>query len=593
MLLLANSLILRLLLARHFPTFADFFTLPASAVLQLLRDIFLYNPKEPFIFSTGLFLGVFTVFFGIYNLIQKNVNLRLLYVAVFSFFFYYKSSGVYVGVLTAGMLVDFVLGKAIFRARKPLLRKVYLFLSVGTNLGILFYFKYTNFFLETWHALAHQPFSPLHIVLPAGISFFTFQALSYTIDVYRDKIAPVESLLDYAFFVTFFPQLVAGPIVRAVDFIPQIRKKIVLSREDFGRALVLICGGLLKKTVISDYIAINFVDRIFDNPTLYSGFENLMGVYGYTLQIYCDFSGYSDMAIGIALLLGYHLPLNFNAPYQSRDIQVFWRKWHISLSTWLRDYLYIALGGNRKGAVRTYLNLFMTMLLGGLWHGANWVFILWGCLHGVALAIDRFLSGIGSVFKNPAARSLLVLGAVHGGVALTTLIGVERFALDPVLAQQFYFANGLLLVLWTALYLVSVVFDFVIHRFSEEKKYWTGSLMSGIMTFHFVAFCWIFFRSGAPGMLAPMQTSYEVLMQMATKFDPKIIPSVLAGYSVVFWLMLAGYLMHLIPTGIDRRIESVVARMPLLLKALLMAATIFLYLQMRSAEVQPFIYFQF
>lgn len=497
------------------------------------------------------------------------------------------------GVLFAGMIVDFVLGKMIFHTQKQFLRKTYLFLSVGTNLGILFYFKYTNFFLETWTAIAQQPFQPLHIILPAGISFFTFQALSYTIDVYRDKLTPVENFLDYAFFVTFFPQLVAGPIVRAIDFIPQIRKKIALSSEDFGRALLLICGGLIKKTVISDYIAVNFVDRIFDNPTLYSGFENIMGVYGYTLQIYCDFSGYSDMAIGIALLLGYHLPLNFNAPYQSRDIQAFWRKWHISLSTWLRDYLYIGLGGNRNGAVRTYVNLFMTMLLGGLWHGANWVFVLWGCLHGVALAIDRFLAGVGSLFRNPAARSLLVLGTIHGGIALCTYLATQNYGLDTLLAQQFYLANALALGLWTALYLISLIIDGIIHRFSEEKKYRVGNLMSGIMTFHFVAFCWIFFRAGAPSMLAPMQTAYEVLLQISTKFDIKMIPSVLAGYSIVFWLMLLGYVLHLVPTAIDQKVEAFITRMPLIFKVLMLFGAIFIYLQMRSAEVQPFIYFQF
>ena len=220
-------------------------------------------------------------------------------------------------------------------------------------------------------------------------SFFTFQSLSYTIDVYRRQLTPLNRFIDYAFYVSFFPQLVAGPIVRARDFIPQIRKPLFVSSEMFGQGIFYIVCGLFKKAVISDYISVNFVERIFDNPSLYSGIENLFGVYGYALQIYCDFSGYSDMAIGIALLLGFHFPMNFNSPYKACSITDFWHRWHISLSTWLRDYLYISLGGNRRGKIRTYVNLIITMLLGGLWHGASWNFVVWGALHGVCLASHK------------------------------------------------------------------------------------------------------------------------------------------------------------------------------------------------------------
>src|SRR5690606_35141846 len=227
--------------------------------------------------------------------------------------------------------------------------------------------------------------------LPIGISFFTFQSLSYTIDVYRKDLTPTRSLLDYAFFVSFFPLLVAGPIVRASYFLPQLQQPLLVTREAFGRGVFLILAGLVKKAVIADYISVNFVDRVFDNPALYSGLENLLAVYGYALQIYCDFSGYSDMAIGIALLLGFQFPnnFNFNSPYRSLSITEFWRRWHISLSTWLRDYLYISLGGNRRGRLRTYLNQFITMVLGGLWHGASLRFLLWGAMHGVGLAVHK------------------------------------------------------------------------------------------------------------------------------------------------------------------------------------------------------------
>ncbi|MCB0845152.1 MAG: MBOAT family protein, partial [Bacteroidetes bacterium] len=265
-------------------------------------------------------------------------------------------------ILTA---IDGLTSKFVSPENNKKKRFFYLITSVVANLGLLAYFKYTNFFIGTINEVAGSNIQFAHIFLPVGISFFTFQTMSYTIDIFRKRLTPVISILDFAFFVSFFPQLVAGPIVRAVDFLPQIRDKIRVTQEDIGKGLLLICTGLFKKAVISDYISVNFVDRVFENPSLYSGFENLMSIYGYALQIYCDFSGYSDMAIGIGLLLGFRLPINFLAPYQSKSIQEFWRRWHISLSSWLRDYLYISMGGNRKGQRRTYINLMMTMILGG------------------------------------------------------------------------------------------------------------------------------------------------------------------------------------------------------------------------------------
>jgi D-alanyl-lipoteichoic acid acyltransferase DltB (MBOAT superfamily) len=225
----------------------------------------------------------------------------------------------------------------------------------------------------------------------------------------------LTNILDYAFYVSFFPQLVAGPIVRARDFIPQIRSPLKITNEMISTGIYFIICGLFKKAIISDYIGINFVDRIFDNPALYSGIENLLGIYGYGLQIYCDFSGYSDMAIGIALLLGFRFNMNFDSPYKSASITEFWRRWHISLSSWLRDYLYISLGGNRKGKIRTYINLFITMLLGGLWHGANWNFVIWGALHGVALAAHKFFRFIirrGKDFVSPVRSFRHWLGVI-------------------------------------------------------------------------------------------------------------------------------------------------------------------------------------
>ncbi|NJK96232.1 MAG: MBOAT family protein, partial [Bacteroidales bacterium] len=230
------------------------------------------------------------------------------------------------------------------------------------------------------------------IILPIGISFFTFHALNFLIDTYKGKMIPLTNLLDFGFFISFFPQLVAGPIIRAIDFIPQINKKFKLTNAEFGHATFLIMNGLIKKMVISDYISLNFVDRVFENPDMFTGIENLLAVYGYAIQIYCDFSGYTDIAIGLALLMGFRIPVNFNSPYKAYNLVDFWRRWHISLSSWLRDYLYIPLGGNRNGKARTHLNLLITMILGGMWHGAHFKFIIWGALHGVGLAVNKMWS---------------------------------------------------------------------------------------------------------------------------------------------------------------------------------------------------------
>ena len=348
-----------------------------------------YNPDEPLIFSSGLFLFLFLGFSLVYMLLQRQRLLRVLFVTAFSYYFYYKSSGLYFVLLAVVTVSDYYLARVIHRSASTSVRRLCLVTSLAVDLGLLAYFKYTNFFCGMWAQMVGGNFQPYDIFLPVGISFFTFQSLSYTIDIYRGHMRPMRSLLDYAFFVSFFPQLVAGPIVRARDFAPQIYRPVVITDKMFARAVYLIGTGLFKKAVISDYISLNFVDRIFDDPTLYSGVENLLGVYAYTMQIYCDFSGYSDMAIGIALLLGFHFPPNFNAPYTSRSISEFWHRWHISLSTWIRDYIYISLGGNRHGRLRQYFNLVVTMLLGGLWHGASWCFVLWGGMHGVALAVNK------------------------------------------------------------------------------------------------------------------------------------------------------------------------------------------------------------
>jgi alginate O-acetyltransferase complex protein AlgI len=487
--------------------------------IHKLLNQFRYNPEEPLIFNSGIFVFLFLGFLTIYFSLQRTHRAKLTFVTLFSLYFYYKSSGIYFLILIGSTVVDYALANLIFRSKEHWKKLSLTSFSLVINLGMLGYFKYTNFLHEIFSSLAGLAYHPFDIFLPVGVSFFTFQSLSYTIDIYRGTLKPVDNILDYAFFVSFFPQLVAGPIVRASDFIPQIFQPTMVTKEMFGRAVYLICTGLFKKAIISNYISLNFVDRIFDAPLLYTGLENLFAVYGYALQIYCDFSGYSDMAIGIALLLGFKFSINFDSPYQSKNITEFWRRWHISLSTWLRDYLYISLGGNRKGKFRTYLNLFITMVLGGLWHGAAFRYILWGALHGTALALHKLFT---SMFPK-----------------------------------------------------------------RTESNSFAGQLIGVLLTFHFVCFCWIFFRASS------MENAGQVISQILTHFNPGVFGDFVAGYRTVLLVMLMGYVLHFIPHTVELKAQETVTRLSLTGKVALMVAVIVLVIQTKAAGIQPFIYFQF
>ena len=483
--------------------------------LSKVLSLFAYDAQNPMIFTTGLFLIVFTIFFGTYIIIAPHQKAKLIYLTIFSFYFYYKSSGWFVSLLLYTAVLDFSMAKLLYKQSNEKRKKLIVTLSVILNLLLLGYFKYTYFISGIVGQSIGKTFDLPEIILPVGISFFTFQSISYIIDVYRKDIEPVESFIEYLFFISFFPQLVAGPIVRAKDFIPQIKKPYLLSDIAFGEGFYLILSGLLKKMVISDYISINFVDRIFENPALYTGFENLMAVYGYALQIYCDFSGYTDMAIGIALWLGYGLPLNFNHPYKALNITDFWRRWHISLSSWLKDYLYIPLGGNRHGKTRQYFNLFITMVLGGLWHGASWNFLVWGALHGAGLAIHKLV--------------------------------------EPKL----------------------------------KKLSFQSDFLSGLITFHFVCFCWIFFRA------ADISVVEIILKQIFTSFHFEIVQQVIAAYKWIFLLMVIGFSIHFLSDSFKMKLKEITNQTPLLVKLSMLIAAIVFIGQIKSSEVQPFIYFQF
>lgn len=537
---------------------------------------FTYDPQKPLLFNTGLFLGLFTVFYFIYILTRKTFHLRLVYTICFSLFFYYKSSGEYFVLLLFSSVVDYTLSYFLYRENRTIQRQVYLWFSVIVNLAFLGYFKYSNFLIENTNTLFGWNYAFNKILLPVGISFYTFQSISYIIEIYRKEITPAKNYVDYLFFVSFFPQLVAGPIVRAKDFIPQIYAKLNVTKEDINYALFLIIGGLIKKTVISDYISINFVDRVFDLPNAYTPFENLMASYGYTIQIYCDFSGYSDMAIGVALLLGFKLPTNFRTPYKSASITEFWRRWHISLSTWLKDFLYISVGGNRNGSFAGFLfpalfffglivwginvapqtnipliisvsglvlftltfllskdrektmftnvNLMTTMLLGGLWHGASLRFIIWGALHGIALAVHK--------------------------------IWLEFFPSKKGAEKT---AGG-------------YVWNFI----------------SILLTFHFVAFCWLFFRA------KDFATALDVINNISqVTFEPDHWQTIIMGYKNVFLLMAIGYVWHFLPDGFSRTLKEAFDRTPIVVKGIILGLVYWLVYAAAAAGPQPFIYFQF
>ncbi|MDR0228546.1 MAG: MBOAT family protein [Flavobacteriaceae bacterium] len=534
---------------------------------------FTFNPKEPLLFNSGIFLGMFMVFYLIYILIRKTFHLRLLYVVLFSIFFYYKSSGIYFVLLLGSSLMDYSFASVIHHTTSEVKKRLLLTISVIVNLGMLGYFKYTNFFLDGFNALSGNSFHLDDIILPVGISFFTFQSISYIIEVYRKEIEPTKNFLDYLFFISFFPQLVAGPIVRAKDFIPQIYSKVYVSREYVNEGLLLIVGGLLKKAVISDYISINFVDRVFDAPSSYTAFENLMASYGYAIQIYCDFSGYSDIAIGIALLMGYRLPINFDVPYQSTSITEFWRRWHISLSTWLKDFLYITVGGNRSGSfggfffpilffvgivgwgvyyinesivpliiaggsvvvflltivfakekkksMFTNFNLLTTMLLGGLWHGASLRFIVWGALHGIALAVHK------------------------------------------IIMELFPRAKG-----------------------KEPNFVWR--IISIAITFHFVTFCWIFFRANS------FDTALQIINNIGQlTFDLNEWMIIIEGYKNAFLLILIGFVWHYIPKKWMAIPNQWFEVAPMFVKAVVLGLVFWVVYATATEGPQPFIYFQF
>ena len=573
-----------------------------------------------------------------------------------SLFFYYKTSGLFLILLGFVAVFNYSVGLVLPRCRKAFCRKALVALSVVVDLSLLCYYKYayfitdvvnnlfgTGFVVKDWFAaagnaaLGSQAFSVDSIFLPVGISFFIFQAISYVVDVSRQGpvpepvegagVLPVRNFLDFGFYLTFFPQLVAGPIVRAKVFIPQLRKPFFLGRTQFGFAVFWILNGLAKKLILSDYLAVNFCDRVFENPLLYTGFENLTALFGYSLQVYADFSGYTDIATGVAMLMGFYLPKNFNSPYKAKNASEFWRRWHISLSTWLRDYLYIPLGGNRKGTFASYaiilgiaflasalagswwvfasvlvltavlalliifvkrwrkelisdINRMDTMLLGGLWHGASWNFMIWGGLNGLGILIWRFWHNL------KAWTRVLVIGLV------VTAFGLLRHFFGFPVFNLFFW--------WTVIILAGTIVGMLFQsalRPSGAAR-WISDAWSVLMTFIFITFTRLFFRSGsnldpAEANEKAWSTAKHMVNQIGGDWDWSLVPTMAWQHRTIILVFLAGMLIHWLPDRFKRRYRFRFAKMPLALMVVACAVAVFIICQFVTADLQSFIYFQF
>jgi D-alanyl-lipoteichoic acid acyltransferase DltB (MBOAT superfamily) len=490
-----------------------------------IPNLFVFDPNDPLLFGSSLFLFLFFGLLILYRVFAKSDDARISVLILFSLFIYYKASGFFVLLLILNAIANFFFGKGMGKAQTPSGKRGFLLLSLFFNLGLLVYFKYTNFFIQMLNDINLGQFELLDIILPLGISFYTFKSLSYILDIYLEVMEPTKSFRDYFLFVIFFPNILSGPIDRAVNFLPQVQKKYFLTRKDVAMGLFLIMMGLIKKIMIADYISLNFVDRVFDAPTRFTGVENLLAVYGYALQLYSDFSGYSDIAIGIALLLGFKLMENFNYPFKAKSISEFWKRWHISLSSWLLDYVFrplqITLRNWRRAGNITALVI--TFVLVGFWHGASWAFLIWGLLHGIYMAIGLFVQGPKRKFYNK-------------------------------------------------------------HNLANSKI--LGAIQIFI-TFNLVAFSFIFFRA------SNFEAAIDVIYQIIYFFKPAVFLQFVVGFFPTFLLLLLGFLFHFLPNSLGDKVVDRLSKLNIVAQAIILTLVIWLVAQVQSADLQPFIYFQF
>lgn len=616
-------------------------------VVDFLKNIFSFDPNSPLLFTQFYFWAFFAFVFAGFALLQNKILLRNAFLCFVSLFFYYKTSGLFVLILIFTTVFNFYQAKVIHTAPSEKSRKWRLVAGLVVNLFFLCYFKYAYFITDVINNLlgtnlrifdafawignvlsGKERFDVSSILLPVGISFYTFQNISYLMDVFRKRITPVREMLNFGFYVSFFPQLVAGPIVRASEFIPQIYKKYHLGRNQFGIAVFWIMNGVAKKIILSDYIAVNFVDRVFDNPTMFSGFENLVALLGYSLQVYADFSGYTDIAIGVAMLMGFYLPKNFNSPYKATNPGNFWKRWHISLSKWLQDYLYIPLGGNRTATFGTYfliitialialilsgsiwvgllmlltiatlvyvarkhpekrkkintnLNLMNVMLIGGLWHGASWNFMIWGGLNGLGIIIYKFWRDWTLKTKVLILLSLCILISILMIVFPSPVFNIA--------------------LVWIGIVFVGTLVRFTYNYYLGGNKYsfrYLETAWAVFQTFIFISFTRLFFRAGsnldpAEANQAAWTTAKNMVNQIGYQWDFSQIGNMMYEYRAVFSLIVIGMIIHWLPENFKRKYRLCFAMMPLPLMALVVVVSVFIIYQFITADLQTFIYFQF
>lgn len=614
-------------------------------VLGFIQNIFSFDESNPLLFTQFQFWAFFALVFAGFSLVHSRSLMRNTFLFFVSLFFYYKTSGWFTLILLFTTIFNYLDAFGIDRSKSNAGKKFFLIVGLIVNLLTLCYFKYAYLFVDMVHSIfgiqlgvfnafawmgneivGEAKFNVDAILLPVGISFFTFQSISYLMDIFRNRIKPVTNLLDFGFYISFFPQLVAGPIVRAKDFIPQLHKKFFLSRRQFGIAIFWILNGMAKKIILSDYIAVNFVDRVFENPTMYSGFENLAALFEYSLQVYADFSGYTDIAIGVAMLMGFYLPKNFNSPYKARNAGNFWKRWHISLSQWLQDYLYIPMGGNRNATFATYfwiitialiavilsgslwvavvfvclalilaivvavrpeklkkihtnMNSMNTMLLGGLWHGASCNFVIWGGLNGVGMIIFKFWRDM-----NVYVRTLTIFIVTAMFAILDWLFPMPIFNIAVVWTGVIFFGTFLRMI-------------YNLCGFASPMK-WLETSWAVLQTFTFITWTRLFFRAGsnldpAEANEAAWNTAKDMVTQIGGSWDLSLIPQMVYGYRYVFVLFVVGMIIHWLPENFKRRYRLWFATMPLPLMVLTVVVSVFIIYQFITADLQKFIYFQF
>ena len=605
--------------------------------MEFLRHIFGFNSESPLLFTQFYFWAFFALVYSVFAIIMEvgrkpsqsslrgesrntRLHLRNIFLMVVSWFFYYKTSGIFLLILLFVTLSDWLIAQQIYRCKNQShmqQARWWLVLSVVIDLGLLCYFKYAYFFTNIINSIFSTNFAVFDIfayigngfsesgrfmvdkiILPVGISFYLFQVMSYTVDVYRGQVKPVKNILDFGFYVSFFPGLVAGPIVRANEFVSQLYRPFTLSKRLAGLAVFWILNGLIKKVVLSDYLAVNIIDRVFENPLLFSGFENLFALFAYSLQVYADFSGYTDIDIGIALLLGFCLPQNFDSPYKSRNPQEFWRRWHMSLSRWLKSYLYIPLGGNRSILGKQVkdkiaagnVNSFITMLLGGLWHGASWNFVIWGGLNGLGMIISKVWTKVN--FNLKMVLMTLLMGSlwVAYGVLHWPLLNLFR-----VWSLALWAGTLVRYIYWWIERLGSIGIAGT-PRVTIVR--WTSRAWAVLQTFVFITFTRLFFRSGsnldpATANQEAWETARNMVAQIGGAWNNSVIPAFLWEYRNVVILFLLGMVVHWLPNRVKRWYRIQFCMLPIWMWIVITVAVVFCVYQFVTADLQAFIYFQF